>query len=365
MPVFTQYTFVLAALLQGAVASPFKAVKATASTGAVPPVAASVGSISNATLTQDWGITRDGGGGGTIDGTHIINFSDTGAKGGYFVSNSIATTDTDGTTLTDYGTEYPLQQWPLETDEKAPTGHRTAIWPNTNIVSGCNGTCGYTVANVIDMSMTLPYDAQNLYSTLAKITLASNKTPSVERIAPQFWKTDQINFGIYGLANTRDGSGDIYMFAVTSSKGGMKVAKVAEASIADTTKYTYWDGSTWATTAPSASDTTSEIFSNGDSGISTGDVFWSAYYGCWLAVFNDSMQPDNTFRVMYSTTEELTGAWSTTSTTLFTTGGCKGCATPYNYATHAYPDVDSTGKTLLLGWTFDGAYTQFATVTWA
>jgi hypothetical protein len=65
--------------------------------GALLPVAANISpAATNATLLSKWGITRDGGGGGTIDGTHIINFSDT-ATGNInnpstFVSNSVATT---------------------------------------------------------------------------------------------------------------------------------------------------------------------------------------------------------------------------------------------------------------------------------
>jgi len=89
----TQVTAVSIPSLKDAAASSIQS--SNASAGAIPPVAASIGTVTNATLTKPWGITRDGGGGGTIDGTHIINFSDTGADGNNaFVSNSIATTNT-------------------------------------------------------------------------------------------------------------------------------------------------------------------------------------------------------------------------------------------------------------------------------
>ena len=163
-----------------------------------------------------------------------------------------------------------MQQWPFEPDEVAASGLRIAIWPNTNIVSGCGGTCGYTVSNVVDVNLTAPYPSTMIYSTLANITLESNNTPSVERISAKMWKPNETNYGIYGLARARDGSDDIYLFAApTTADSGLKVAKVAEASIADKSKYTYWDGSTWALTAPSANDTKSNVFSN-KGGIGTG-----------------------------------------------------------------------------------------------
>jgi hypothetical protein len=68
---------------------------------ALPPVVQGASPITNATLTYPWPIVRDGGGGGTISGKHIINFSDSQTLnaddlknfGFYpFVSNTIATT---------------------------------------------------------------------------------------------------------------------------------------------------------------------------------------------------------------------------------------------------------------------------------
>lgn len=87
------------------------------------------------------------------------------------------------------------------------------------------------------------------------------------------WMPGETNYGIYGLARARDGSGDVLLFAATgAAETGLKVARVEEAALADRSKYTYWDGSAWAETAPSASDTKSNIFSNAG-GIGTG-VSW-------------------------------------------------------------------------------------------
>jgi hypothetical protein len=75
-------------------------------------------------------------------------------------------------------------------------------------------------------------------------------------------------------------------------------------------------------------------------------MFWSPYYNTWIAVFNDSFAPDNTFRLMYSTNGQIVGPWSTVAQSIYTSSGCttSGCGTGYNYASHAYPDIDPTGK---------------------
>lgn len=87
-------TFYLFTLSQLAVAGPL-AYRAT-----VPaPVITGSTSVENITSNFPWTIRRDGGGGGTIDGKHIINFADTTTSNtqaladfGFlpFTSNSIA-----------------------------------------------------------------------------------------------------------------------------------------------------------------------------------------------------------------------------------------------------------------------------------
>ncbi|KAF2664414.1 hypothetical protein BT63DRAFT_429895 [Microthyrium microscopicum] len=356
-------------------------------TAALPPTIAGSSPSSNATLiTYPWTINRDGGGGGTVAGEHIINFSDTqtlnqdnkNAAGFYpFVSNSIATSTKDGKTLLDYGTGYAKQQWPFATSnspingattENAPSNYRTAIWPNTNIVTGCDGECGYTVSQVLNITYS-PYTTTDLYTTVANITMP--KGPSVNRIALKMWYPWEINWGTYGLVRARDGTNDIFLLAAPANAFGVKLARVPEASIADRTKYLFWNGNNWTAAPPAATDASSNIFSFTTSGygVGTGDIFWSTYYNTWLAVFASGFAPDGTFRLMYSTNGNIAGPWSATAQDIYVTKGCPtsngNCLVGYNYATHAYPDVDSTGKTLLLGWTYNGATTQFTTITFA
>lgn len=180
------------------------------------------------------------------------------------------------------------------------------------------------------------------------------------------WYPDEINYGGFALARARDGTNDIYMLARPDGAFGIKVARVAEATIADRSKYTYWDGSSWTATPPSATDKTANIFNYDVGGYGVGDgvssfllsesnnhsadfrlqdLFWSVYYNTWLAVFNDGLAPDDTFRMMYSTNGEIVGPWSTVSQDIYVSKACSGdCSTTYNYASHAYPDFDSTGK---------------------
>jgi len=375
---FSTYTLLLSTILRLSAASPLFPRAAP-----LPPVVEGASPVTDAVLKYSSPLSRDGGGGGTIAGQHIINFSDTitldennKKKLGFFpfVSNTIATTSEDGKTLTDYGVGYAKQCWPVatedspvwgETSETALPGHRTAIWPNANIVTGCNGQCGYTVSNVYDITLS-PYTTTELYSTIANITIGTNG-PEVNRIALKMWYPNEINYGSFGVARALDGTKDIYLFANPPGSFGVKVARVPEALLADKASYKYWNGKTWAKTAPSATDASANIlnYNVGGFGPGTGDVFWSAYYHTWLAVFNDALAPTNTFRLMYSTNGNIVGPWSTTPQDIYQTEGCTGygCTVSYNYATHTYHHIDHSGKTILLGWTFNGEKTQFTTIT--
>jgi hypothetical protein len=80
---------------------------------------------------------------------------------------------------------------------------------------------------------------------------------------------------------------------------------------------------------------------------------------CWVAVFFDAFV-DGTFRLMYSTTIDLVGPWSTEQD-LYQTVAEPGS---YNYAGHAYPDLGN-GNSLLLSWTYGNNLTKMAEVTFA
>lgn len=185
-------------------------------------------------------------------------------------------------TVTDIGTKDDVgvkQMWPFATsktpidgytNEENTDNHRVAIWPNTNIVSGCDGTCGYTVSDVLDLTIE-PYSEMFMYSTLAKITI-KNDAPHVTRPAVALWYKYQTNYGQFSLARARDGSNDILLFAAPKGSFGLKVARVDEKDIADKNKYTFWDGKSWASNPPGALDPTANIFqyNNDGAGVGTG-----------------------------------------------------------------------------------------------
>ena len=67
---------------------------------------------------------------------------------------------------------------------------------------------------------------------------------------------------------------------------------------------------------------------------------------------------DSKFFIRYSVNGQVTGPWSDPQTLYQTIPG-----TQINYAGHAYPSYDPSGKTLLLTWTYEGKYTQMSTIT--
>lgn len=116
-----------------------------------------------------------------------------------------------------------------------------------------------------------PYTTQDLYSTIANITIGSSG-PVVERAALKMWYPNEINYGSFGLARARDGSGDIFLLAAPEGAFGLKVARVAEASITDKSKYKYWNGKAWAATPPAATDASANVlnYKAGGFGVGTG-----------------------------------------------------------------------------------------------
>lgn len=94
----------------------------------------------------------------------------------------------------------------------------------------------------------------------------------MSRTALKMWYPNEINYGLFGLARSRDGSKDIFLLAAPAGAFGIKVARVAESAIGDKSKYKYWNGAAWTATAPSATDTTANIlnYNVGGYGVGTG-----------------------------------------------------------------------------------------------
>ncbi|MCJ1313584.1 hypothetical protein MMC25_007263 [Agyrium rufum] len=304
-------------------------------------------------------VTRDGGGGGTINGENLIIFSDTQTYNGNgaltsFVSNSIAFSDPNNSlNLTDFGTVgHPKLAIPFFANESnyctipANNCSRVVIWPGTSIATlndGVTGVFSADVASIVNNSKTF-------YSTLVTVT-ASPSGYVTNRTVPQLFYPGELHWGVFSnMMNPI--SQNLNFFAKDST--GIKVAQVLPRNYADRSKYTYWTGSSWSPTPPARDDTSANII-NGT--FFSGDFFYSQYYQAFLFVYyGDSNDPTmggvvDTFFIRYALGDGVKSAWSDQIRFCGTTQG-----TEYNYAGHAYPSFDPSGKTLLLSYSYNGAY---------
>jgi len=315
-------------------------------------------------------VYRDGGMGGTLNGHNIIVFCDTtttngGPKGSMigFTTNSAAYADADTpTSLTDFGSNgVPKTAIDFTAAETNYTnlhfygkggvadGGREVIWPGSSITNIGNNV-GVFAADVAVYGG--PSPAKN-YSTLIEVT-ASDSGPIFTRTLDTLFTSDEVSYGSFGTAMARYPM--LLMFGNT--KNGIKVARVAPESRTDKSQYTYWNGSAYTSAMPSSSST-SDIIIPGD--YSSGTIFLSPYFGTWVFIYFNGYA-DSTFRMVYSLSGTVLGPWSTEQV-LYKTSVPTG--QNYNYAGHAYPTWDPTGKTVTLSWTINGSTTRMAKVAWA
>ncbi|KAF2814104.1 uncharacterized protein BDZ99DRAFT_231473 [Mytilinidion resinicola] len=310
-------------------------------------------------------VYRDGGGGGTINGKNIIVFCDTTTTDGGpsgkmigFTSNSAAYANADTpTSLTDFGSSgIPKTAVAYTTAEAAYTskhfgsdGGREVLWPGSAITDVGNNI-GVFAADIAVYGG--PSPGKN-YSTLVEVT-ASDSGPTFTRVVEKLFLSNEVSYGSFGTAKAWNGK--LMLFGNT--KGGIKIARVDPADRADRTKYEYWDGSAYTATMPSASST-SDIAVSGV--YSSGDFYMSSYYRTWIFIYFNGYA-DSTFRMRYSLSGKVYGPYSDEQV-LYKTSVPSG--QNYNYAGHAYPSWDASGKTVTLSWTISGTTTKMAKVSWA
>jgi hypothetical protein len=96
-----------------------------------------------------------------------------------------------------------------------------------------------------------------------------------------------------------------------------------------------------------------------------GDLIFSPYHNTYLLVFFDN-EADDAVRISYSTTGTITGEWTEPKTVYSppVPSQCTGNGA-YNYAMHAHPGLDTTGKTLVVSWSSCAAYVSMARIHWA
>ena len=229
-------------------------------------------------------MSRDGGKGGTINGTHVFVFCDTavfspdqGMVG--FVSSSVATDDgmkaLDGEALDLVDN---LGEWqddvgrmrgfaPMTKGEEAfnielsGQGYRYAVWPESSLIP--------LNASHALLYPALVYDVVDMNTQAAVFTDVGNSVllvsvdpiygPSAERIVQQLFQQNQITFGTlggirsWGTSGNGGNDGHIHLFGIGDN--GVLVARTTPTDFTNLSTYQYWDGSSWTKDVPSLSST--------------------------------------------------------------------------------------------------------------
>lgn len=331
-------------------------------------------------------IFRDGGGGGTVGGKHLIIFADGMYTKGKpptdpglivsFVSNSIAVageasspTERKLTNVTDYGSSSrgPDLAVPFLTDQ-GENVMRTAIWPNHNIAAlpGSNGTRGVAFSEVIDRELFKQQKFALLYNTPIEIHIDGHSgKPTVTRKVKNLFNVGEPMFGSFcvvypEIMSPGSNDGYLYMFGRVSEaknpkSNGLKLARVRAEGYADRGQYEFWDGHQFGRQIPEMNDGgAANVFNWSQDvfgkcyGPGSGDIWWSPLHNEYIMLFqNAAAAIDDSLYLTHS--KSLTGGWSKPvcvwKIPRFEDG--------YSYCMHAYPNMDPTGKTVPISWTQD------------
>jgi hypothetical protein len=201
--------------------------------------------------------------------------------------------------------------------------------------------------------------SRELYSSIYTIT-AHHDGPHVERTVPKLWHAGEVLYGTFTTCLGRDNK--LYFVATegdfNTGNCGLKLARADWNTYLDKTKWEFWTGDTWVSTPPKPHEAKPII----DGMYSSGDVFFSPYFGTYLAVFHNKFA-DSTIRYKYALPDAegnvgLTGKWSDEFELHDTKDQiCGGYG--YNFAGHAYPHYDPSGKTLVLTTSLSDAQTPY------
>ncbi|CAK7201291.1 hypothetical protein SEUCBS139899_003994 [Sporothrix eucalyptigena] len=327
-------------------------------------------------------IFRDGGGGGTVSGKHLIIFADGMYTKGKpptdpslivsFVSNSIAVAGDAGSTpsltrVTDVGTPArgPDQAVPFLT-EQGETQMGTAVWPNHNIATlpGTNGTVGIAYSEVIDRDLFRKQKFALLYNTPIEIRLDNTGRAVVSRPVKSLFVVGEPMFGsfaiVYPELMPNGGDGYLYLFgrvseAANPQSNGLKLARVRPQGWADRSQYEFWDGQQFGPKMPEFNDGgAASVFRYSQEGFGkhygpgAGDIWWSAAHGSYIMLFqNGAAALDDSIYLSHS--KSLTGGWSKPKCIFKIPHFDDG----FSYCFHAYPNMDLTGRVVPISWTQD------------
>jgi hypothetical protein len=214
-------------------------------------------------------LSRDGGKGGEINGTHIFIFCDTAGftttdathNGNMvsFVSSSVAVDsgmsglDGNALTLVDGIGEWQddvgrLRGYaPMTTGEEAfnialsGDGYRYAVWPETSLIP-LNKTHSIQFASLVydEVNMTTQ-DATftSLGNTLLTVWVDANYGPVAQRTVNRLFNQDEVAWGsmsgirAWGSSGVGGTDGKVYVFGKTAGDDGLLLARTTPSSIAD------------------------------------------------------------------------------------------------------------------------------------
>ena len=267
-------------------------------------------------------LSRDGGKGGCINGTHIFIFCDTatfqdGNMNG-FVSSSVAVDtsqnglDGKAVVLVDQIGEWQddvgrLRGFaPMTTAEEAfniqlsGQGYRYAVWPESSPIM-LNDTHALLYASLVYDEVDMSTQAANfttLGNTLLVVSVDHVYGPGAHRIANQLFREDEVAWGSlgglrsWGQSGIGGMDGMLYLFGQVDN--GILVARTNPLGITDRSTYSYWDGNAWSATMLPA-DATSYLL---DQPVMDLDIFYSPYHGTFIMVYL-TPYADNTFYFRY------------------------------------------------------------------
>ncbi|KAI1629112.1 hypothetical protein EDD37DRAFT_37068 [Exophiala viscosa] len=273
-------------------------------------------------------MSRDGGKGGTINGTHIFVFCDTAS---YqinttsntslmvgFVSSSVAADD--GMKAL-YGQPLDLVdhfgEWqddvgrmrgfaPMTAGEESfnialsGNGYRYAVWPESSLIPlNASHALLYPslVYDVVDMD-TQAAVFNNLGNSILLVSVDLAYGPGATRVVKQLYQQNQTTFGTlggvrsWGSSGTGANDGSIYLFGQTDH--GVLVARTTPDGFSDLSSYTYWNGSSWSGDMPSPSSNATMI----DFAVQDLDVVYVPALRSFLMIYLNTLA-DNTFYYRY------------------------------------------------------------------
>jgi hypothetical protein len=267
-------------------------------------------------------LSRDGGKGGCINGTHVFIFCDTatfqdGNMNG-FVSSSIAVdttlnglngnaivlVDQIGEWQDDVGRMRGLS--PMTTAEEAfniqlsGQGYRYAVWPESSPIL-LNDTHALLYASLVYDEVDMSTQAANfttLGNTVLVVSIDPFYGPGAQRVVNQMFQESEVAWGSlgglrsWGKSGVGGMDGMLYLFGQVDE--GVLVARTDPFGITNRSAYSYWDGSTWSS-GMLPSDTTSYLL---DEPVMDLDVFYSPYHGTFIMVYL-TPNADNTFYFRY------------------------------------------------------------------